>query len=202
MTPFSALKFTVAAAALLGAAAPAGPLPPARYDASGRMLFPADYRKWVFLSSGLNMSYSADPAMAGQDMFGNTFVQPAAYDAFEKIGAWPDGTVIVLENRGGTSRGSINKRGVFQTADYMGAEAHVKDTARYKGGWAFFAFDEAGKPAQQIPVKQSCYSCHQEHAAVDSTFVQFYPTLLPVATRLGTLSKTYLADSAKTQIKP
>jgi hypothetical protein len=34
------------------------------------------------------------------------------------------------------------------------------------------------------------------HAAVDTTFVQFYPTLLPVATAKGTLSKAFLDEEA------
>ncbi len=188
--------FSVAFAAilLLGTTTPELPDGSPSYDGSGRMLFPANYREWVFLSSGLNMSYNADAAKTGHDVFGNTFVQPSAYKAFLKFGVWPDKTVIVLENRGGASHGSINKHGFFQTTDYMGAEAHVKDEARFQGGWGFFAFDKDGRTASQIPYKETCYSCHQQHAAVDTTFVQFYPTLLPVATRLGTLSKAYLAD--------
>ena len=180
------------ATAMTGAARPGEP----KYDAAGRMVFPADYRDWVFLSSGLNMSYTTDPAMAGQDVFGNTFVPAVAYAAFKKTGVWPDKTVIMLENRGGTSKGSINKGGVFQTTDYMGAEAHVKDTARFKGGWAFFAFNAAGAPASEIPHSVACYSCHEQHAAADTTFVQFYPTLLPIAIARGTSSKRYLAETA------
>jgi hypothetical protein len=190
----------VAAALLVGAAAPAPTQDPPpgqpRYDAEGRMLFPTDYRTWVFLSSGLNMSYSPAPAMADGDMFGNTFVPAPAYAAFAKTGHWPDKTVILLENRGGTSQGSINKRGQFQTTDYMGGEAHVKDETRFKGGWAFFAFDPKGGPAREIPHAAACYACHAQHAAVDTTFVQFYPTLLPTATKLGTLSGSYLAETA------
>ncbi len=178
------------------AAAPAPDPGQPQYDAEGRMQFPADYRTWVFLSSGLNMSYSPDKAMADHDMFGNTFVPAAAYAVFQKTGHWPDKTVILLENRGGTGQGSINRRGLFQTTQYMGAEAHVKDDARFRGGWAFFAFDAAGAPAREIPHAASCYACHQQHAAVDTTFVQFYPTLLPTATRLKTLSPSYLAESA------
>ena len=166
-----------------------------QYDASGKLLFPADYREWVFLSSGLNMSYNPSPAMAGMDMFGNTFAPRAAYAAFKKTGVWPDKTVLILENRGGATKGSINKKGQFQTTEMMGAEAHVKDTARFKGGWGFFSFD-GDKPAQQIPYVAACYACHQQHAAADTTFVQFYPTLLPIAQKLKTLSPGYLADEA------
>ena len=172
-----------------------------RFDSDGHLLFPADYREWVFLSAGLNMSYSADPAMAGADMFGNTFVQAFAYRAFLKAGTWPEGTAIVLENRGGTSHGSINRHGMFQSVDYMGAEIHVKDTARFKGGWAFFAFDPGQTASQEIPHEKTCYSCHQQHAALDTTFVQFYPTLLPVATKLGTLSAAYRANENSTALR-
>jgi hypothetical protein len=166
-----------------------------KYDSGGKLLFPADYREWVFLSSGLNMSYNPSPAMAGMDMFGNTFAPRAAYAAFKKTGVWPDKTVLMLENRGGATKGSINKKGQFQTTETMGVEAHVKDTTRFKGGWAFFAFD-GDRPAQQIPTAAACYSCHRDHAAADTTFVQFYPTLLPIATALKTLSPSYLADEA------
>jgi hypothetical protein len=175
-------------------AAPADP-DAARYDAEGRMLPPVNYREWVFLSSGLNMSYNPRADAAGMDMFGNTFAPRAAYAAFQKTGRWPEGTVLMLENRVGATKGSINQHGQFQTAELMGMEAHVKDSARYQGGWAFFAFD-GDKPARQIPQTAACYACHQAHAAADTTFVQFYPTLLPTAARLKTLGAGYLADEA------
>ena len=189
-----------AAAMLLGAAAAAESGPP-HFDQAGRMIFPADYRSWVFLSSGIDMSYSRTPAMASGHVFNNVFVPRAAYDSFQATGKWPDGTVLMLENRGGAADVSINKRGLVQTGDVMGLEAHVKDLARFKSGWGFFAFD-GGKPADRIPVTATCYSCHQDHAAVDTTFVQFYPTLLPVAARQATLSGAYLAETGARQARP
>ena len=169
-----------------------------QYDAAGKMILPADYREWVFLSSGMDMSYRDTPAMPGQHMFNNVFVPRAAYESFLQTGVWPDKPVLLLEGRGGAGNVSIAKRGVVQTGEMMGIEAHVKDTARFKGGWAFFAFD-GDKPAEMIPTTEACYSCHEQHAAVDTTFVQFYPTLLPVATKLGTLSAGYVAETAKTK---
>jgi hypothetical protein len=47
-----------------------------------------------------------------------------------------------------------------------------------------------------IPTTATCYSCHSEHAAVDTTFVQFYPTLLPIAKSKGTLAEGYLKEMA------
>ena len=72
----------------------------------------------------------------------------------------------------------------------MAVEVHVKDEARFPGKWAFFGFGE-GKTAKMIPTSVDCYSCHAAHAAVDTTFVQFYPTLLPISTNKGTLSSAY-----------
>jgi hypothetical protein len=195
-----ATLLVVGGAASLAAPAPAEDAPTLRYDSAGRMILPADYRDWVFFSSGMDMSYSAAPAMAGGHMFDNVFAPRAAYLVFKRTGVWPDKTVLMLENRGGATKGSINKQGQFQTGEVMGLEAHVKDTARFKGGWGFFAFSGDG-PATQIPYAASCYACHQAHAAADTTFVQFYPTLLPIATRLGTLNPAYVAETASPPAK-
>ncbi len=175
--------------------APANSTSAAAYTAEGLMLRPANYREWIFVTSGINMSYgpgSGDPA---HSMFDNVFVHPAAYKSFLQTGTWPDKTVLVLEIRGAESKGSINKRGHFQTGDVMGVEVHVKDEARFPGKWAFFGFD-SDKPARQMPREMDCYSCHEQHAAVDTTFVQFYPTLLEIAKRKNTLSAAYLKESS------
>lgn len=41
------------------------------YTADGRLMFPANYREWVYLTSGLDMSYSPNPGMTGHSMFDN-----------------------------------------------------------------------------------------------------------------------------------
>jgi hypothetical protein len=108
--------------------------------------------------------------------------------------------VLVKENRSAPSEGSINKAGNYQSTQIVGIEIHVKDSARFKDKWAFFAF--GGKePAKMIPQAASCYSCHTAHAAVDTTFVQFYPTLLPIAQVKATLSDSYLQDLKSNPLK-
>jgi Cytochrome P460 len=128
--------------------------------------------------------------MGGAHMFDNVFVNPESYKAFVETGTWPDKTMLVLEQRGARSKGSINQQGNYQGTDIMGLEVHVKDKAHFPGTWAFFGFG-GGKTAKMIPLAADCYSCHAAHAAVDTTFVQFYPTLLPIATSKGTLSAPY-----------
>jgi hypothetical protein len=132
-------------------------------------------------------------------MFDNVFVNPDSYRAFVETGKWPDKTMLVLEVRVAGSNASINKSGHFQTSELMGREVHVKDTARFPdGGWAFFGFDET-TPSKQVPKEAACYSCHQQHAAVDTTFVQFYPTLIDIAKAKSTLSPAYLKEENQAQ---
>ena len=164
------------------------------YAASGDMLPPANYREWIYLSSGFGMSYTADPA--GMTMFDNVFVNSEAYRSFMATGTWPDKTVMVLESREARDKGSINLHGDFQGTSLMGLSVHVKDVARYPGGWAFFNFASPTANGKLFPPVAACYSCHQEHGAVDTTFVQFYPTLLPIARDKKTLSEAFLKEEA------
>jgi Cytochrome P460 len=160
------------------------------YAANGDLLPPTPYRTWVYLTSGIGMSYTAQPA--DMTMFDNVFVNPEAYRSFMSTGAWPDKTMLVLETREAMSKGSINQHGHFQGEHLMGMEVHVKDEARFPGKWAFFSFDSPTSNGTLIPSGAPCYSCHAAHGAVDTTFVQFYPTLLPVARAKGTLTADYL----------
>src|ERR1700686_1542294 len=77
-----------------GPAVPAADGP--HFQPGDRLERPTNYREWVWLSSGLGMSYlpaqtSADPA------FDNVFVTPTAYRSFLQTGKWPDQTMFVLE---------------------------------------------------------------------------------------------------------
>ena len=167
-----------------------------RFTQDEKLEFPNNYREWINLTSGLNMSYAPRIAgMAGHDMFDNVFVNPSAYKAFLQTGTWPDQTILVLEVRGAGSQASINKSGHFQDSDVMGREVHLKDK-RVTGGWAFYGFDD-NKPTTPFPHQMDCYSCHEQHGAVDTTFVQFYPTLIKLAEQKGTLSAGYKKDEAQ-----
>ena len=193
------LRATLLLALLLPAAHTAGDAP--GYTNDAKLKFPSHYRDWVFLSSGFDMSYDrtaakpeSDKAPPAHSMFDNVFVNPDAYRSFEQTGHWPEGTMLVLEARMAAADVSINKHGRTQ-AEVMGVEVHVKDSKRTPGdGWSFFSFDSGPGPATRIGQSADCYSCHQQHAAVDTTFVQFYPTLLPIAQAKQTLSPAFLAD--------
>ena len=118
--------------------------------------------------------------------FTNVFVNPSAYRSFLATGHWPDKTMLVLEIRASASKGSINRGGSYQS-DLIAIEGEVKDSTKFpQSGWAFFAFgkDSTGK---LLPRTQDCHACHADHGAVDNTFVQFYPALLEIAKKKGTV---------------
>lgn len=153
-----------------------------RYNKAGELIIPANYREWVFLSSGLNMNYGVG-TRAGDDDFDNVFVDPASWRAFKATGHWSEGTMLAKEGRLGATQGSINHSGHFQSGDNSYLELHVRDK-RFPGGWGFFEVD-GDKPAKVLPPTAGCYSCHQQHAATQTTFVQFYPTAKPIAVKAG-----------------
>lgn len=161
-----------------------------KFTPDGQLVRPDDYREWVFLSSGLGMTYG--PAAAANlnrtPLFDNVFVRPEAYKAFLKTGRWPQHTMFVLEVRQSSSEGSINKGGHFQ-GEVVAMEVEVKDEKRFPDKWAFFDFSGAAKTANQI-ARKTCQQCHSTNGAVDNTFVQFYPTLREIAKQKGTFKET------------
>lgn len=164
----------------------------ARYTAENKMQKPENYREWIFLSAGLGMAYTplAEGAKENPDPpFDNVFVNPEGWKGFQKTGKWPDQTVLVLELRQSVQRASINQRGHFQKAP-LAVEVHVKDEKRFAAtrGWAFFEFRNGATEAAMTPSDKECYSCHQDHGALDTTFAQFYPTVKDVAEKKGTLT--------------
>jgi hypothetical protein len=192
-------RFTLVTIAAIGALAlaasaqqPAADGP--EYENGTSLKLPADYRSWPFIGAGLGMTYDGErgtqAASPDNPRFTHAFVNPSAYRHFMSTGTWPDGTVFMLEFRASQSEGSINRSGRFAT-QLTFLEAEVKDS-RFPDGWAFYAFGPGNnlvQAAQPLAGEAAapCVECHSEHAAVERTFVQFYPHLLDVARAKGTL---------------
>ena len=167
-----------------------------QFTAGGELGLPKNYREWVYLSSGLGMTYgpaqSADPVNPN---FDNVFVNPSSYRAFLDTGRWPDKTMFILEVRRSRGKGSINNGGHYQS-EVVSVEAAVKDEQRFPQKWAYINFGHSDK-ARPLPATSSCNSCHSQNAAVENTFVQFYPTLLDVAVARKTLNPAYVTKTAE-----
>ena len=125
---------------------------------NGKMLMPKDYREWIFLSSGLGMTYTPSSTPNPESQFpDNVFVNPEAYQSYLKNGTWPDKTVLVLGVRASDSKVSINKDGRVR-ANVVGVEAHVKDAAH--GGWAFYSFGDGTQQVGTLLPKTATYITH------------------------------------------
>jgi hypothetical protein len=131
-------------------------------------------------------------------VFDNVFVTRTAYRRFLRSGTWPNDTMFVLELRRARAGVSIDNAGQTQ-GTVVAIEAAVKDPKRFgaiegSNGWGYFTFDGPDgllDSAAALPAQAPCYACHSANTAVDNTFVQFYPTLLEVAERLGTIRADY-----------
>ncbi|SEC64828.1 cytochrome P460 family protein [Terriglobus roseus] len=192
------IAVAVTVSTLLIAAVAAHPVKAADKPAApATMAVPADYREWIFLTSGMDMTYAQAGAVGltadKKSVFDNVFVNPEAYKVYKQTGTWPDKTTMILENRIGEPNVSINKGGRTQGHDVSGLEIHAK----INNEWVFYIRGKDGEE-RLIPKPASCYTCHEEHAASDTTFVQFYPTLLPIAQAKKSLSAAYLKDMAST----
>ena len=171
-------------------AAVSAPPTGAQFNSDGRLVRPVGYRRWVYVSSGFGMSYNPDAAGNGAPAFTNVFVTPEAYDFFRAKGTWPDKTMFVLEIYGSTSHGSINQKGSYQES-LVGLDVEVKDESRFADKWAYFDFNNSAKTASALtPGKNNCWNCHDQNAAVEHSFVQFYPELLKIAREKGTIKST------------
>jgi hypothetical protein len=182
LTLLASLVFVSVCAAPLQVSSPGPHSDSPEYATGDELVRPEGYREWVFVTSGVRMSNSESCGEGAT--FVNVFVTPPAYIQFLATGSWPDKTILVEEKRGSTNKTSLNKATHYQ-ADFMGISVKVKDVGRFVEKWAYYSFDSSAKTAKPNP-KIACWQCHYDRGAVDSSFVQFYPTLKPVAQKFGT----------------
>jgi hypothetical protein len=165
----------------LGATTVAGePVKPAaRFEGEDTLLRPEGYREWVFVGSSLGLRYEEGKKEPEKLEYKNVYIDPAAYRAYKETGAFPQGTVLVLEAAAGEEKKEPGLRGSFQT-EFTGLSAAVKGKERFPDGWAYFSFSEgpgATKSKARPAKKAACYDCHREKGAEDHVFTQFYPVL-------------------------
>jgi hypothetical protein len=151
-----------------------------QYDKNGALLLPEDYRRWVMIGASLGMSYSEAPP--AHDMFAHTLMEPTAYRHFVETGTFREGTMFALLLQGPGDQVLPARRGRFAN-EVHGVEMAVKDSSHVPEGWAYYGFGGMGgiRSTATAQPKNSCFSCHAEHAARDHVFLQFYPLLTEAA---------------------
>jgi hypothetical protein len=170
-----ALPVVVAAAVLGSQPTPAKPA--AAFEGKDTLLRPEGYREWVYVGSSLGLRYGGGESGAME--YKNVYIDPAAYRAYKETGAFPQGTVLILETARGEEKKEPGLGGSFQK-EFTGLSAAVKDKDRFPDGWAYFSFNDGpGKTkdkARPFPTA-ACFDCYHQKAADDHVFTQFYPVL-------------------------
>jgi hypothetical protein len=156
------------------------------YTADGDLILPKNFEKWVYLGSPLTPN-ALNGGKANFPEYHNVYIQPWAYDEYQKTNVFPEGTIMFKElqltlpaqNPDG-SRAEPSGRGYFPGA-LNGADVTVKDTKRYAdtGGWGYYNFHhyEPKAPTAKLKPKLECGYCHLASAKKDEVWTQFYPRL-------------------------
>jgi hypothetical protein len=160
----------------------------AQFTPDGKMKLPTGYREWVFLGSPLTPN-ALNGGNASFPEFHNVYVERRNFDAYQKTGDFPEGTVLVKElvllqkpTFPDGSQQAPSGRGYFD-GNFNCMDVSVKDTKKYAktNGWGYYTFGHHPEPceatAAEKPVAE-CAGCHIANVAkTDMTYVQFYPVL-------------------------
>lgn len=151
------------------------------YDSTGALVRPKGYETWVFVGSSTGLTYEAGGQQNGAGEFHDVYIRPESYRQYVSTGKFPEKTTLVLLLYPPNEKVSPAKGGYFE-GDLDGMAVAVKDRAHFPEGWAYFDFGRAPNLAETAKAnpKPVCYSCHNQHAADDNVFVQFYPILRPI----------------------
>ena len=150
-----------------------------RFTSENEFIRPEGYRRWIFAGSSLGLVYEGEEQADGSERFHNVYINPAAYDVYAKTGEFPAGTVLMLEIMTAREKTSILTGGRYED-QLVGLAAVVNAPDRFKEKWAYFSFNDPGKPFLEKAAANKpgeCWTCHNQHGADDNVFVQFYPTL-------------------------
>jgi hypothetical protein len=156
------------------------------YTAEGELILPKNFEKWVYVGSPLTPN-ALNGGKANFPEYHNVYIQPWAYDEYQKTNVFPQGTIFFKElqltlpgqNPDG-SRAEPSGRGYFP-GPLNGADVTVKDSKRYAdtGGWGYYNFhhSEPKAPTAKLRPKEECAYCHMASAKKDEVWTQFYVRL-------------------------
>jgi prolyl-tRNA synthetase len=120
----------------------------------GELLFPADYREWIYLSSGLGMTYGpAASTTPANPLFDNVFVNRTAWDEFKKTGKWPEAVapfhVAILNLKQGDSATDAASEKLYRDLIAKGIDVLYHDLDERPGS-KFATADLIGVPWQVV----------------------------------------------------
>ena len=166
------------------AAAPAEQTVRVQITPDGKLKQPAGYREWIYAGTPLTPN-DMNGGEAAFPEFHAVYIDPESYAHYEKTGEFRDATVIIKELSSVGAKEAASGKGYFM-GEFTGLEASIKDSKRFKdepGNWGYFSFGHKHplKKEASRNATASCNSCHQDGAAKDFVFSQYYPVLRAAA---------------------
>jgi hypothetical protein len=153
---------------------------PVEFTPDGKLKQPVGYREWEYVGTPLTPN-ELNGGEAPFPDFHIVYLDPDSFAHYKKTGKFRDGAVVVKELVAIGSKEASSGKGYFM-GDYIGLETAVKDSKRFKdepGNWGYFTFGHK-YPLKTVTAAEStaaCNSCHQNNAASDWVFSQYYPVL-------------------------
>lgn len=143
--------------------------------AADSVQFPANFRRWVHVGTGVIMP-GANPQLASEERMHHIFANQKAVDGYSS-GDFADGFIIVYELRETQQKNGAVFEGERKRVDVM-----IRDSSHYKdtGGWRFERF--WGNEQAQDAVHDSgvsCFQCHSKANAHGFIFSQLDPQGAP-----------------------
>ena len=143
---------------------------------------PTDYREWIYVGTPVTPN-DMNNGKAAFPEHHNVYIDPVSWSHWKKNGEFRDGTILVKELVSVGAKAAVSGQGYFQ-GEFVGLEATIKSKSHFPdepGNWAYFSFSSKDhksltKTATAFPTT-SCNACHQNSAADDFVFTQYYPVL-------------------------
>jgi len=149
---------------------------------AGELQRPTGYREWVYVGTPVTPNDMNDGKAAFPEHH-NVYIDPKSWSHWKKTGEFRDGTILIKELVSNGSKAAVSGQGYFQ-GEFIGLEATIKSkkhSPNEPGNWSYYSFSGKDhktitKTAMAFPAK-SCNACHQNAAADDFVFTQYYPVL-------------------------
>ena len=150
------------------------------FNGNGDLQRPTGYRKWTYVGTPLTPN-DMNGGKAPFPEFHSVYMNPDAFDHYERTGDFSDGTVLVKELISVGDKEATSGKGYFM-GDFVGLEVSIKDATRFRdepGSWGYFSFGHTYPLKKSAPVQPaaSCNDCHNGAADDDFVFTQYHPVL-------------------------
>ena len=149
---------------------------------NGQLERPTGYREWVYVGTPVTPN-DMNNGKAAFPEHHNVYIDPESWAHWKKAGTFRDGTILIKELVSVGSKAAVSGQGYFQ-GEFIGLEATIKSKADFPdepGHWAYFSFSGKNhktltETATAFPAA-ACNACHENAAADDFVFTQYYPVL-------------------------